>query len=110
MLDYDGDAQEMGKNLGDDLREGKVTLPLIIAMQRGSDTQRALLRRVIEAGSADELPAVIDIVRHTGALAAARDAAAAQARLAMQALAPLPVNPYTEGLLQLAAQLLERRV
>ena len=110
VLDYDGNAQEMGKNLGDDLREGKVTLPLIIAMQRGNDAQRALLRRTIETGSTDELPAVIDIVRQTGALAAARDAAATQARLAMDALAPLAVNPYTECLLQLAAQLLERRV
>jgi octaprenyl-diphosphate synthase len=110
VLDYDGDAQEMGKNLGDDLREGKVTLPLIVAMQRGSDTERALLRRVIETGSTDELPAVIDIVRRTGALTATREAAAAQARLAMEALSPLPSNSYTEGLLQLAAQLLERRV
>jgi octaprenyl-diphosphate synthase len=100
----------MGKNLGDDLREGKVTLPLIVAMQRGSDTERALLRRVIETGSTDELPAVIDIVRRTGALTATREAAAAQARLAMEALSPLPSNSYTEGLLQLAAQLLERRV
>ncbi len=110
VLDYDGDAQEMGKNLGDDLREGKVTLPLIVAMQRGSDAERALLRRVIETGSTDELPAVIDIVRRTGALTATREAAATQARLAMEALSPLPSNSYTEGLLQLAAQLLERRV
>ncbi len=109
VLDYDGDAQEMGKNLGDDLREGKVTLPLIIAMQRGSQAQRELLRNVIETGSADELQPVIAIIRETGALTATRDAAAAQARLAMDAAAKLPANPYTKGLLQLAAQLLERR-
>jgi octaprenyl-diphosphate synthase len=109
VLDYDGDAQEMGKNLGDDLREGKVTLPLIIAMQRGSQAQRELLRNVIETGSADELQPVIAIIRETGALTATRDAAATQARLAMDAAAQLPANPYTKGLLQLAAQLLERR-
>ncbi|MBS0495179.1 MAG: polyprenyl synthetase family protein [Proteobacteria bacterium] len=110
VLDYDGDTQEMGKNLGDDLREGKVTLPVIIAMQRGTPEQRELLRTVIETGSTNELQRVASIIRETGALAATRDAAAAQARLAMAAAATLPANSYTEGLLQLAAQLLERRI
>ncbi len=109
VLDYDGDTQEMGKNLGDDLREGKVTLPIIVAMQRGTTEQRELLRNVIESGSTDELQRVVAIIRETGALAATRDAAATQARLAMGAAANLPRNSYTEGLLQLAAQLLERR-
>ncbi|SDM63614.1 octaprenyl-diphosphate synthase [Oryzisolibacter propanilivorax] len=109
VLDYDGDAQEMGKNLGDDLREGKVTLPLIIAMQRGDTAQRQLLRTVIETGSTDELPAVVAIIRQTGALEATRQAAAAQAQLAIDAARKLPSNSYAEGLLQLAAQLLERR-
>ena len=110
VLDYDGDALEMGKNLGDDLREGKVTLPLIVAMQRGNEAQRELLRNVIETGTIDELQQVIAIIKETGALTAARDAAATQARLAMDAAAKLPLNPYTKGLLQLAAQLLDRRI
>jgi len=110
VLDYDGDAQEMGKNLGDDLREGKVTLPLIIAMQRGTEPERQLLRQVIETGATDELGAVVDIIRRTGALDATREAAAGQARLAMEAAQQLPANFYSEALLQLAAQLLERRV
>ncbi|WP_227001356.1 polyprenyl synthetase family protein [Pulveribacter suum] len=109
VLDYDGDAGEMGKNLGDDLREGKVTLPLIIAMQRGSAEQQQLLRRVIETGSTEDLPAVIAIIRETGALDATRHAAAAQAQQAIDAAHKLPVNSYSEGLLQLAAQLLDRR-
>ena len=109
VLDYDGDTQEMGKNLGDDLREGKVTLPIIVAMQRGTTEQRELLRKVIESGSTDELQRVVAIIRETGSLAATRDAAVTQARLAMDAAANLPRNSYTEGLLQLAAQLLERR-
>ena len=109
VLDYDGDAQEMGKNLGDDLREGKVTLPLIIAMQRGSAAQQQLLRNVIETGSTDELPGVVQIIRATGALEATRQAAAGQAQLAIDAARQLPTNSYAEGLLQLAAQLLERR-
>ncbi len=53
VLDYDGDAQEMGKNLGDDLREGKATLPLIAAMQRGTATSSATMRNAIETGSTD---------------------------------------------------------
>ncbi len=110
VLDYDGDAGEMGKNLGDDLREGKVTLPLIIAMQRGTEEQRQLIRQAIEAGATDELAKVIDIVRTTGALEATRQAAAAQAQVAIDAARQLPVNNYSEALLQLASQLLERRV
>ncbi len=110
VLDYDGDAGEMGKNLGDDLREGKVTLPLIIAMQRGTEAQRQLIRQAIEAGATDELAKVIDIVRTTGALEATRQAAAAQAQVAIDAARQLPVNNYSEALLQLASQLLERRV
>jgi octaprenyl-diphosphate synthase len=109
VLDYDGDAHEMGKNLGDDLREGKATLPLIAAMQRGTAPQRDLIRHAIEAGGVDELERIIAIVRDTGALEVTRDAARAEARRAVDAARKLPANPYTEGLLQLAAQLLERR-
>ena len=109
VLDYDGDATEMGKNLGDDLREGKSTLPLIAAMQRGTSEQATLVRQAIEQGSADRLHDIVHIVRSTGALYVAREAAHAEARRAIAALAQLPKNPYTSGLLQLAAQLLERR-
>jgi octaprenyl-diphosphate synthase len=109
VLDYDGNAGEMGKNLGDDLREGKATLPLIAAMERGSAEQRDLIRKAIETGGVDELDHIIAIVKQTGALDITRDAAAAEARRAIKAAQQLPGNPYTEGLLQLAAQLLQRR-
>jgi octaprenyl-diphosphate synthase len=109
VLDYDGNAGEMGKNLGDDLREGKATLPLIAAMERGSAQQRDLIRKAIETGGVDELDHIIAIVKLTGALDVTRDAAAAEARRAIQAAQQLPDNPYTRGLLQLAAQLLQRR-
>ncbi len=109
LLDYDGDAGEMGKNLGDDLREGKATLPLIAAMHRGTQVQRQTIRNAIESGSETELEHIIEIVRRTGALDVTREAAAAEARRAMNAAQRLPSNPYTDGLLQLAAQLLERR-
>ena len=109
VLDYDGDAQEMGKNLGDDLREGKATLPLIAAMQRGSASERDTVRHAIEDGSTERLDAIVSIVRNTGALDIARHAAYSEAERAIAALKQLPANVYTTGLLQLAAQLLERR-
>ncbi len=109
VLDYDGDAGEMGKNLGDDLREGKATLPLIAAMDRGTPAQRSLIRHAIETGGVGELNRIVAIVRDTGALDVTRDAAAAEARRAMAAIAALPVNAYSEGMQSLASQLLVRR-
>jgi octaprenyl-diphosphate synthase len=109
VLDYDGDAIEMGKNLGDDLREGKATLPLIAAMQRGSPEQREVIRHAIETGGVAELEHIVAIVKETGALEVTHDAAAAEARRAVDAASQLPPNPYSQGLLQLAAQLLARR-
>jgi octaprenyl-diphosphate synthase len=109
VLDYDGDTAEMGKNLGDDLREGKATLPLIAAMQRGTSEQAATIRHAIESGGATELDAIVAIVRSTGALEVTREAAAAEASRAIDAARQLPSNAYSEGLLQLAAQLLSRR-
>lgn len=109
VLDYDGDAAEMGKNLGDDLREGKATLPLIIAMQRGDATERDIIRQAIETGGTERLVEIVKIVRQTGALQATRDAAAAEGQRAAQALTRLGRNTYSEALLQLATQLLQRR-
>jgi octaprenyl-diphosphate synthase len=109
VLDYDGDVSEMGKNLGDDLREGKVTLPLIIAMQRGTEAERATIRQAIETGGTDQMVQIIAIVQQTGALQATRDAAAAEASRALNALQTLPQNPYSDALEQLASQLLARR-
>lgn len=109
VLDYDGDMLEMGKNLGDDLREGKVTLPLIIAMQRGTEAERLTIRQAIETGGTGQMTEIIAIVQQTGALQATRDAAAAEALRALNALQALPQNPYSHALEQLASQLLVRR-
>lgn len=109
VLDYAGAAEEMGKNLGDDLREGKVTLPLIAAMRRGTEAQRALIRGAIETGALDELDHVVAIVRETGALEVAHEAAAGEAKRAMSAAEQLPVNEHARALVQLAASLLARR-
>ena len=109
VLDYEGNAAEMGKNLGDDLREGKATLPLILAMQRGTPDQKALIQQAIETGSVDQLNQVIAIVRKTGALDGSRQAAMAEAQRAVDAAQHLPNGPYKDALVALASQLLERR-
>jgi octaprenyl-diphosphate synthase len=109
VLDYDGDAAEMGKNLGDDLREGKATLPLIIAMQRGTEAERLIIRQAIETGGTEQMTQIVAIVQRSGALDATRAAAATEAQRALDALQNLPQNPYSEALQQLASQLLQRR-
>jgi len=109
VLDYDGDAQELGKNLGDDLREGKNTLPLIFAMQRASEPERLLIQRAIENGEIEALSEIVRIVRNTGALEATRQAASLEAERAIAALHVLAPTPYRDALHALAAQLLDRR-
>ncbi len=109
VLDYDGDVVEMGKNLGDDLREGKVTLPLIVAMQRGSYSQRALIEQAVQEGDSAQMGQILAIVQETGALDLTRSRAAQEAQRAIDALSLLPPSPYREALHSLAAQLLDRR-
>lgn len=109
VLDYDGNVSEMGKNLGDDLREGKATLPLIIALQRGAASEQALIRTAIESGDTTEMTEIMAIVAKTGAIAATREAAAVEARCALDALSDLPPNAYRRVLEGLASDLLVRR-
>ena len=109
VLDYTGDASIMGKNIGDDLREGKITLPLIVAMQRGTPNQQAIIKEAIETGGVSMLDQVIDIVKTTGALDVARLAATQEAQRAITAARQLPPSPHTECLIELAAKLLERK-
>ena len=109
VLDYDGEAARLGKNLGDDLREGKVTLPLILAMRNADAADAALVRGAIESGNTSQLQTILAIVQRCGALEATRAAAGEQAQRAIDALRVLPMNIHTESLLELPAQLLERR-
>jgi octaprenyl-diphosphate synthase len=108
VLDYTGDADIMGKNLGDDLREGKATLPLIAAMQRGTQAERETIQQAIETGDVGMLNAVISIVQKTGSLDVARLAAQAEAQRAIAAASRLPAGPHQECLVHLASQLLDR--
>jgi octaprenyl-diphosphate synthase len=102
VLDYTGNAETMGKNAGDDLAEGKPTLPLIIARERCNDAEREMLDAAIRNGGVDDLGPVLDIVRNTGALAAAMDVARTQAAEARQAISVLPASEWREALEQLA--------
>ncbi len=108
LLDYEGATVSMGKNVGDDLREGKPTLPLLVAMARGSAAERDLVRHAIVQGEVQRLPEIIDIVRRTGALEATREAARSEVDRARDALSTLPGSPYREALLHLCAQSTER--
>jgi octaprenyl-diphosphate synthase len=109
VLDYTGDATVMGKNLGDDLREGKATLPLIAAMQRGNNAQRDVIKNAIENGDVSAIDQVVAIVKATGALDVARKAASEEAARAMTAAEQLPDGEHKTCLIQLAAQLLNRQ-
>ena len=108
VLDYAGDAALMGKNLGDDLREGKATLPLIAAMQRGTAAERRTIEQAIETGDLTKLDEVVRIVKSTGALEVARTAAHDEAQRAIAAAERLPAGPHSACLVQLASQLLGR--
>ncbi|HEX5803532.1 MAG TPA: polyprenyl synthetase family protein [Azospira sp.] len=103
VLDYSGAEAETGKHLGDDLAEGKPTLPLIHVMLHGTAEQAALVRNAIEQGGRDDFAAVLAAVRSSGALAHARKAAEAEAARAADAISELPPSQYKESLLQLSA-------
>ena len=103
VLDYSGDADTIGKSLGDDLAEGKPTLPLIRVLRAGGDAERDVVRRAIVDGGRDDFPAVIAAIRATGALDYARAAAQREAQAAIAALSPIPDSSAKQSLLELAS-------
>ena len=108
LLDYEGTTAELGKNVGDDLREGKPTLPLLLAMERGSASERQLIRDAILNGEQARLPEVIEVVRRTGSIDATRDAAREQIDLAQQSLGVLSPSIYRDALINLCVRSLDR--
>lgn len=101
-LDYRADRDALGKNLGDDLAEGKPTLPLIYALKNGTDEQVALIRSSIENGTVDALPQITAAIESTGGLAYTARLARQEASLAIEALAVLPDSAYKQALRELA--------
>jgi len=108
LLDYEGTTAELGKNVGDDLREGKPTLPLLLAMERGTSSERQLIREAILDGEVARLPEVIEVVRRTGSIDATRDAAREQIEQAQQSLAGLSPSIYRDALINLCTRSLDR--
>jgi len=102
VLDYSASSKELGKNIGDDLAEGKPTLPLIYAMNNGSKDQANIIREAIEENGRDKLPAIIAAIESTGAITYTADCAAKEADKASQALANIADTPYRQALLALA--------
>ncbi|PLC52397.1 octaprenyl diphosphate synthase [Pollutimonas nitritireducens] len=107
VLDYNGDVDALGKNVGDDLREGKPTLPLIRVMEVGTSEQKQLIQDAIRTGVAD-FAAVAQAIRDTGALDYTRDAAVAEAELARQALVGFPISVHQESLIEFCTFAVDR--
>ncbi|MFD2165253.1 octaprenyl diphosphate synthase [Thalassotalea euphylliae] len=103
IMDYTADAKEMGKNVGDDLAEGKPTLPLIYAIEKGNDKQRQLIRDAIEhCNGMEHLDEILEALKETGSLEYTQSIAEQEADKAINALAPLPDSQYKEALAALA--------
>ena len=108
VLDYSGNASDIGKNVGDDLREGKPTLPLIYLMEHGSAEQRALVRSCIENGDEKHFDEILAAITSSGALNYTRHEAEKAAQRAAAAIAGLPNSQFKDSLLQLSAFAVDR--
>jgi len=108
VLDYNGEAATMGKNAGEDLAEGKPTLPLILARERCNDKERELLDTAIRNGGAEDLNPVLTIIKNTGSINSAMEFAKAHALEARQSIAILPESPWRAALEQLADYSVDR--
>jgi octaprenyl-diphosphate synthase len=108
-LDFDASPDELGKNLGDDLAEGKATLPLIYAMQKASDDDSKLIRNAIHEGGLDQLERITAIIQSTGALQYTAAKAREAADLAIGALRDIPDSVYKKALINIAELSIQRR-
>ncbi len=109
VLDYESTEEELGKSLGDDLEEGKPTLPLIYAMRMGSDAQAEVIRSAIEQGGREYIEPVLEVIHATKATDYTRQVAETEAQKASAALRDLPESPYRVSLMGLAQQSVARR-
>lgn len=109
VLDYSGAAADLGKNIGDDLREGKPTLPLIRVLQAGTDDERAIVREAIESGGSRHFDAIMAAIGRTGALDYTRDLARREADVAASLVAELPASEQRDALLYLPAYSVSRK-
>jgi octaprenyl-diphosphate synthase len=108
VLDYSGNAEDIGKNVGDDLREGKPTLPLIYLMKHGTQEQCQLVRTCIEQGDESKFDEILSAITHSGALDYTRDEAVKAAARAAASIRSLTDSPYKQALLALASFAVDR--
>ena len=109
QLDYQGETGELGKNVGDDLAEGKVTLPLIVAMRNGNESQRTTVREAIRTGGTEHLQEIISIVRETGGLDYTSDLAERERDLALACLEQTEASVYRDAMASLIRFVVDRR-
>ena len=109
VMDYLSTAEEMGKNVGDDLAEDKCTLPLIHAMREGTEEQRLLVRQAIRKGGLDDLQPIMEIVKATGAIEYTQQKAQEEADKAIAALDALADSSFKDTLIQLADIAVKRK-
>ena len=108
-LDYGASAEELGKNLGDDLAEGKPTLPIIYALQYGSESERKMIRAAIESDGLDRLDDIQNVIRSTGALEYTEKMATEAAEMAIESLSNLPESDHKEAMIAIAEFAVKRR-
>ena len=108
MLDYTADPDQLGKNLGDDLAEGKPTLPLIHAMTHGTEEQANTIRNTIKEGNRDAYPIVLDIIKQTGSLEYTAEFAKNEAKKAIEALSIVADSEYKDAMKELALFSIQR--
>lgn len=109
LLDYSGDAEAMGKNVGDDLAEGKPTLPLIFTMREGTEEQAQLVRKAIQKGGVDNIEAIQAAVRDSGALEYTENLAREMSEEAVSLLQAIPQSEFRDALEQLARFAVDRK-
>ncbi|MGY8795129.1 MAG: polyprenyl synthetase family protein, partial [Woeseiales bacterium] len=106
---YDASPEELGKNLGDDLAEGKPTLPLIYAMEKCTESERQMIRSAVEEGGLDHLDEIHAVIESTGALEYTAKRAQEAADIAIDALSNIPDSEYKEALITIADFAVKRR-
>ena len=110
VLDYEGDAEDLGKNIGDDIAEGKVTLPLIVAMKNGNKRQTSLIRETIKSGGTENLGAIVSIVNDTGGINYTLASASSEKDKALSSIQDISSSIYRSSMEKLVGFVLERPV
>ena len=110
VLDYEGDAEDLGKNIGDDVAEGKVTLPLIVAMKNGNNHQTSLIRETIKSGGTKNLGAIVNIVNDTGGITYTLASASSEKDKALASIQDISSSIYRSSMEKLVGFVLERPV